>query len=283
MQEIQKAVCATLQWYQDQGVTDVLSDSPVNRFLAQDIAPLPLPVFEAPAARRDSGVVAPASAPVVLPRPSELLQEAAALAQGAGDLSALSEVIAGFEGLGLKKTATRFVFADGNPQARVMVIGDAPAAEDDREGKAFQGENGALLDKILGAIGLSRTAEDPAQAVYLTNVLNWRPPGGRSLSPAELEMSVPFIQRHIALVRPEILVLCGGVTAKALLGATENLSKLRKNWHMYEGAAGEEPFAIPALVTYHPAYLLSTPSQKKAVWADMLTLDKKRREIVTKK
>jgi DNA polymerase len=148
-------------------------------------------------------------------------------------------------------------------------------------GKPFVGVSGQLLDRILKCIDLDRTQEDAQRAIYISNILNWRPPGNRTPSPAEVEVSLPFIERHIQLVKPKILILCGGVSAKALLSTNDGISKLRKSWKPYRtltpGLGQGDP--IPAIATYHPAYLLRTPSQKKAVWEDMLNIDAKRAEL----
>lgn len=163
-----------------------------------------------------------------------------------------------------------------------MLVGEAPGADEDRLGKPFVGASGQLLDRIMKYIDLDRGESDPQKAIYISNILNWRPPGNRTPNPAEIEVSLPFIEKHIALIKPKILILCGGVAAKALLGRTEGISRLRKTWHDYKpqtkGLNVDDP-AIPAIATYHPAYLLRTPVQKKAVWADMLSIDQKRKEL----
>jgi len=201
--------------------------------------------------------------------------DAAKLAKSCATLADLRDAIAGFEGLAIRKTATNMVFSDGNPAAPIMLIGEAPGADEDRQGKPFVGVSGMLLDKIFKAIGLSRDEEDPAKSFYISNVLNWRPPGNRTPSPAEIDISLPFIERHIALAKPKVLILCGGVSAKGLLASGDSISKLRGKFHDYrpitDGIA-DNAYAIPAIATYHPAYLLRTPSQKKSVWADMLML-----------
>jgi DNA polymerase len=217
---------------------------------------------------------------------SEARVEAERLAAQAATLEELSATIADFDGIALKKTATNMVFADGNPKAPVMLIGEAPGADEDRLGKPFVGVSGQLLDKILAAAGLDRQAEEPEKAVYISNILNWRPPGNRTPSPAEIEVSLPFIERHIQLVKPRILILCGSVSAKALLSSEESVSRLRKiGWHDYcprdrgNTQTHKKPDVIPAIVTYHPSYLLRTPAQKKAVWADMIALIQKREAL----
>ena len=271
---------AALEWHLDQGVNAPLVDAPIDRTVAAETPPAPI-AFEQP------GMPAPAPLP---PQNQSLplgkvdaRAEAAKLAAAAGTLDELKAAIAEFEGIGIKKTATNLVFCDGNPEAPIMLIGEAPGADEDRIGKPFVGVSGQLEDKILACIDVDRNAEDPAKAIYISNILNWRPPGNRTPNPAEIEVSLPFIEKHIMLVKPKLLVLCGGVAAKALLGRPESISRLRKaGWHDYrvltpELGGGE--ISIPAIATYHPAYLLRTPSQKKAVWADMLALQAKRKEI----
>jgi uracil-DNA glycosylase family 4 len=206
----------------------------------------------------------------------DIRNEARKLALAASTLEDLRAAIQTFDGIALKRTATNMVFADGNPSAPVMLIGEAPGADEDRIGKPFVGVSGQLLDRIFSHIGLSRAETDPVKSLYIANILNWRPPGNRTPSAGEIEASLPFIERHIALVKPKLLILCGGVSAQALLNRTEGISKLRNRWHDYlprtEGIAGDNPASIPAIATYHPAYLLRTPSQKRAVWQDMLAL-----------
>lgn len=214
---------------------------------------------------------------------SEARVEALRLAQSAKNLDELRQAIAGFDGIGLKQTATNMVFADGNPSAPIMVVGEAPGADEDRLGKPFVGVSGQLLDRILSHVGLNRVDSDVARAIYISNILNWRPPGNRTPTPSEIEISLPFIERHIQLVQPKILIFAGGVAAQGLLGSAETISKLRGRFHDYRPRttelAVEGNAAIPALATYHPSYLLRTPAQKKLVWADMLMLLDKRRDL----
>jgi DNA polymerase len=268
---------AALQWYLAQGVDEALQDSPVDR-TAHKAAPV---VKNVPESRKASAPKS-MSAPVPLLAKSDMLEEAIALAKSAHSLEDLREAIAKFDGISLKKTATNLVFADGNSKAPIMLVGEAPGADEDRIGKPFVGVSGQLLDKILACIGLDRSEEDSLKSVYISNVLNWRPPGNRTPAPNEVELSMPFIERHIQLVQPKILILCGGVSAKALLASDESVSKLRKGWREYspqtrEFAGGAQP--LPVMVTYHPSYLLRTPSQKRAVWSDMLSLDQKRKSL----
>lgn len=205
---------------------------------------------------------------------AQAMTESMALAQDCQNLDELKQAIHDFNGLSVKKTATNMVFSDGNPEARIMLIGEAPGADEDAQGKPFVGMSGQLLDKILASIGLSRTADDLKNAVYISNILNWRPPGNRTPTAQEIEISLPFIERHIALINPDYLILCGGVSGKSLLRSKESISRLRGNFHDYQVPEklrdGEK--SIKTMATYHPAYLLRTPAQKRAVWHDMLML-----------
>jgi uracil-DNA glycosylase family 4 len=264
-----QAYKAALQWYVDQDLAEALEQEP------RGMRPQPLQI---PAALPGS------AAPIPLVASSDLKHQAVNLAASALTIEALREAIASFDGIALKSTATNLVFADGHPDAKIMLIGEAPGADEDRQGKPFAGASGQLLDRILASIGLGRFQEDTSKAVYLTNILNWRPPGNRTPSPQELELSLPFIARHIELVQPQILVICGGLAAKSLLGGGEqSISKLRGCWHLYRPLTKEVSdtgsVGIPAIVTYHPAYLLRTPAQKRAVWQDMLTLQEKREKM----
>ncbi len=193
-------------------------------------------------------------------------------------LEELSQAIQHFDGLDVKKTATNFVFADGNPNAKLMLIGEAPGADEDRAGKPFVGVSGQLLDKILACIDIDRAESDPHKSIYISNVLNWRPPGNRTPTPQEMEISLPFIEKHIALINPDYLLFCGGVAAQTLLHTKESISRLRGKMHDFQPQTISAEKPIKALATYHPAYLLRTPSQKAKVWQDMLFLQKMRRD-----
>ena len=154
---------------------------------------------------------------------------------------------------------------------RVMVVGEAPGADEDIQGLPFVGVSGQLLDKMFAAINVSRASNDPATSVYISNILNWRPPGNRTPTDAEIEISLPFIERHIALVRPQILVFAGGVAAKALLGTTEGITKLRGKWREYRPLTLPSDFGYTcrAMPTYHPSFLLRTPIKKREAWEDL--------------
>jgi uracil-DNA glycosylase family 4 len=194
------------------------------------------------------------------------------LAAKANTLEALRLAIESFHGCPLRNTARNTVFARGNPAAKIMIVGEAPGRDEDLAGQPFVGPAGHLLDRIFASIGLS-----PDQ-LYMTNVINWRPPGNRSPTQEEIAACLPFIERHIALVEPEILVLAGGIAAQSLLGASESITKLRGQWAEYSlrNLDGETTGRnIPALPTFHPAYLLRRPTEKRFVWHDILLLEAK--------
>ncbi|WP_338069551.1 uracil-DNA glycosylase [Allostella humosa] len=180
------------------------------------------------------------------------------------DLAQLQAAMEAFEGCALRRTATNTVFADGNPAARVMVIGEAPGADEDRQGKPFVGVSGRLLDRMLGAIGLDRNS------AYITNILPWRPPGNRTPTAAEIAMCLPFVRRHVALVDPAILVFVGGVSASTMLDRSEGIMKLRGRWHQYRTDEGNK--TIDAMCVFHPAFLLRTPARKRDAWRDLLSI-----------
>ena len=279
------AAKAALQFYADHGVDIAVNDDVTDKTALSFDAPSArqTPSHQAQGDTQPSLVQAVASAP---PAPllgkTDALAKAIEYAKAAKTLDDLKEAITQFDGIGLKKTATNLVFADGNPKAKIMLIGEAPGADEDRQGKPFVGVSGQLLDKILATIGIDREQDDPLKSVYISNIINWRPPGNRTPAPAEIEVSLPFIERHIQLVQPELIILCGGVSAKALLGSGDSISRLRKKWHGYTPQNAElakDAKPIPAIATYHPAYLLRTPAQKRAVWQDMLILNDKRKEL----
>lgn len=273
----QEILAQALQWHLDNGVDEVLLDTPVDRTAVPDVAELMAKVpavapVSAPAALGDN---ASSASPQDIKGTASAVLEAQKLADSCQNLEELKKAISDFDGISLKKTATNMVFGEGVPNASIMVIGEAPGADEDRQGVAFVGPAGVLQDKILNAIGLDRQAEDVNKAVYMTNMLNWRPPGNRTLTKAEIDMSLPFIRKHIALVQPKLIILLGGVTGKTLLQSSDSISKMRGVFHDY--ISGD--VTIPTIVTYPPLYLINTPSQKKAVWADMLMFQDKMKEL----
>jgi DNA polymerase len=194
-------------------------------------------------------------------------ETARSLAEGWATVAALAEAVAAFEGCDLKLTANRTVFADGNPEAKLMVVGEAPGADEDRLGLPFVGQAGKLLDRMLASIGLDRTT------AYITNIIYWRPPGNRNPTGAELAACLPFLERHIALVRPQVLMLAGGISAKAVLATSEGITKLRGRWFSYEPPGMGRPVATRAV--FHPAYLLRTPAAKREAWRDLIEVRKR--------
>ncbi|MCC0065944.1 MAG: uracil-DNA glycosylase [Rhodovulum sp.] len=243
---------AALAWQVELGADEAIGETPVSRFEAA-ARPEP-PVRQAAAAA--------AAAPEV---PAGVTTEA--LAAGCGDLAALRAAMAAFEGCALKKGARNLVFSDGNPAARVMVVGEAPGRDEDRAGLPFVGRSGQLLDRMLAAIGLSRKAEAPEAAVYITNVLPWRPPQNRDPAADEVAMMLPFLHRHIALIAPEVLVAVGNSAARTLLETTTGITRLRGHWAEWRG--------IPVMPMFHPAALLRNPELKRAAWADLLAVRKR--------
>ena len=244
------AALAALAWQVDSGADETIGDAPVNRYELATQAPKP------------AGTTAPpAAAPI--PSQTDPVAVARAAADQARTLDALRETIAGFDLCELKKGARNTVFADGNPKARVLILGEAPGAEEDREGRPFVGRAGQLLDRMFAAIGLSRTSPDAQSALYITNVMPWRPPGNRDPEPAEIAMMLPFVERHIALVDPQVIVVVGNTPLFAMTGA-KGILRARGNW--------SEALGRPLLPMTHPAYLLRNPSAKREAWADLLSL-----------
>jgi uracil-DNA glycosylase family 4 len=207
-----------------------------------------------PKAKKAGAVaVEPAGAPIA----GNAVDIATKAASGAGDLEQLRSAMAGFDLCDLKKGARNLVFSDGDPNARIMIIGEAPGREEDMQGRPFAGPAGQLLDKMLAAIGLAR------DAIYITNVLPWRPPQNRDPEPAEIEMMLPFVKRHIELAAPEVIVLMGNAACQALLGR-KGITRMRGNWETH----GE----IPVLPMFHPDNLLRNPAAKREAWHDLLVL-----------
>lgn len=203
--------------------------------------------------------------PIVAPTPpSAAMKEARILADKAKNLDQLQELVRDFEGCALKKTANKMVFSDGNPKAKVMLVGEAPGANEDVEGIPFCGQSGKLMDEVFAAVGFDRTK------LYICNTVFWRPPGNRKPTPEELDICRPFVEKHIALVSPEILILVGGTAVESLLAIKGAVSSLRGKFYPYSNIYLEKP--IKAMVTFHPSYLLRQPSQKKQAWQDALFL-----------
>nr|WP_272490647.1 uracil-DNA glycosylase [Mesobacterium pallidum] len=248
------AALAALDWQVELGADEAILDAPVDRYA---LVPEEKP---APAA-------APGAAPVPI-RPAEVDAVAVATeaASRAQSLDQLRGALEAFELCDLKQGARQTVFCDGNPAARVMIVGEAPGRDEDRQGKPFVGRAGHLLDRMLGAIDLSREAQDAARAVYISNVVVWRPPQNRDPSAEEIAMMRPFITRHIELAAPDLLVVMGNIACDALLGR-RGITRMRGQW---DTAVGR-----PVLPMFHPAYLLRNPEAKREAWADLLSLKAK--------
>ena len=238
---------AALEWQLAAGVDEVVGFEPANRFA-------PPPERKAPAPRPPE---AGKAASVEL-RPAAGAPDIARIA----DLDALRDRLLAFDGCALKKTATNTVFGEGPAGARLMIVGEAPGADEDRQGRPFVGPSGRLLERMLAAIGLGR------EEVYIANTVYWRPPGNRTPSAEEVEACRPFMDRQIALVAPDVLMLTGGAAAKTLLGTTEGIMRLRGRWRQFATSGG----SIDVMPTFHPAFLLRSPARKREAWRDLLAV-----------
>jgi uracil-DNA glycosylase family 4 len=302
---------ALLRWYAEMGVDEAIGAEPVDRFAlaaqgsraSERVAPPPHPqgergdqaaqaVRNSPSPLAGEGGAAPAApgegsphasiptrprtaADLPLPGGGRLgeaaVDDAKACAAQCQSLEEIAAALARFDACPLKKTATYLVFADGNPLARLLVIGEAPGRDEDLAGKPFVGRSGQLLDRMLQAIGLARHDADPARAALISNMIFWRPPGNRKPTEAETLMCLPFIERTIELANPRLLVLLGGTAAARLLRTTEGIMKLRGRRLDYRGPDGRN---VPTIATLHPAYLLRTPAHKRLAWRDLLEIRK---------
>jgi uracil-DNA glycosylase len=261
------AARALLEWQIAMGADEAIGDVAIDRLSPAPPTPRPIPPpSSTPQAREDQrkapALVAPPGA--LAESLAEAAQAARLLAERAETIAALGKLVAAFDLCPLKRTATTTVFMDGNPEARVMIVGEAPGAEEDRQGKPFVGRAGQLLDRMLAAIDLDRTT------VQITNVIYWRPPGNRKPTSAEIASCLPFVLRHIALARPRVLVLAGGTAASALLPHGEGITRLRGRW--FDLAVPGLAAPVPTLPMFHPAFLLRTPERKREAWRDLLTL-----------
>lgn len=267
-----------LEWYLDMGVDETIGDAPVDRYLVNP---------EPPKAAAHGSVARQSVAAEVDPdldrnfesRPPQALdglqtevseQRAVRFAEiaaaNSGDLESLRKATNDFEHCALKGEATKLVFSDGNPEAKVMIVGEAPGADEDRIGKPFVGRAGKLLDRMFEAIGMSRTAQEPDRALYIANAVPWRPRGNRNPTPEELRVMFPFTAKHIELAKPEILVLMGNVPCRALIGK-DKITRLRGNWQDFRG--------IPVMPMFHPAYLLRNAQSKMYSWWDLIEIRKR--------
>lgn len=250
---------ALLAFYLEAGVDCALSEEPVDR-LAEEIAVEERPAPPRPAAFRSAD---PAPAPP-LAAPDAAITSAREIAPKAATLDELRSLLERFDGCALKATATRLVFADGNPQARIMFVGEAPGRDEDLEGRPFVGRSGKLLDLMMAAIGLDRTS------AYIANIIPWRPPGNRDPSPQETQICLPFIRRQIELVDPDVLVCLGKPSSQAVLDLKDGIMKTRGRWFDYHTGTR----TIRAMATFHPAYLLRQPIYKRLAWQDLRAVRK---------
>jgi uracil-DNA glycosylase family 4 len=237
-----------LKWYKQMGVDEITASEP--GMLTKKVKPLAL--------KEDSPEFS---------HNLSLAQKARMIADKCQTLEDLRVALENFEGLSIIKTATNLVFADGNPKADVMAIGEAPGANEDEEGIPFCGASGKLLDQILASIDLARSNN-----LYITNSVFWRPPGNRKPTDEENAVCLPFVEKHIALIKPKLILLVGSTSASALLNSAETISRLRAKFYQYNNQYLSE--ALPAAVIFHPSYLLRQPLQKKTVWFDLLKIRK---------
>jgi uracil-DNA glycosylase family 4 len=257
-----------LTFYLEAGVDCALSEEPIDRLSDSgqgDALKTPSPATETIAAR----ALRPASTSMAakaepMPAPDAAIATAREAARTAASLEILRDMLEKFDGCALKSTATRLVFADGNPKARIMFVGEAPGRDEDIEGLPFVGRSGKLLDRMIASIGLDRSK------VYIANVIPWRPPGNRTPTPQETQICLPFIQRQIELVDPDILVTLGNPSTQTLLSTREGIMKTRGRWFNYDTGTR----VIRALATFHPAYLLRSPSYKRLSWQDLRAIAK---------
>ena len=277
---------AVLRWLIDAGADEAVSEAPVNRFAptggntplpsASVFAKAPADKSRTPPASKER-VAAPTIAPAKTSSSAQTVSlstapgAARALAQSCTTLAELKAAVMNFEGCELKRSATNTVFADGDPSGRIMLIGEAPGRDEDIQGLPFVGRAGKLLDRMLAEIGLDR------RKVYITNVLNWRPPQNREPSPEEAATCLPFLHRHIELADPKLMILLGAVSVRHVLGLTEGITRVRGKWNLYQSVGLNR--AIPVMPTLHPAYLLRQPAAKRLAWRDLLAVTEKMGEL----
>lgn len=239
---------ALLEWQLELGADEPVTDSALDRLVP---AQAPVDTAAAPPPPAEDDILA------------QRVAQAETLAAGAETLADLAAVQEGFDGIELKRGARNFCFSDGDPRARVLVLGEAPGDEEDRQGRPFVGRAGQLLDRMFAAIGLARDAVDAERSLYIINVLTWRPPGNRDPQPDEIAMTMPFLRRHIELAAPELIVLMGNTPCQAALGR-RGILRMRGNW--------VQAFGRPAMPMTHPAYLLRNSGAKREAWADLLSI-----------
>ena len=255
-----------LRWYAEAGVDEVLLDTPQDRLrpkppvqVANDTSqpmtlPEPVASFSAPLMPQQAR-----------PGLDAAIAEARRLSDTATTRDELEAAIRSFEGCALKKTAKKTVVCDGNPAAKVMLIGEAPGASEDEQGIPFCGTSGMLLDAMLKAIGLER-----ATSIYITNTIFWRPPANRQPTEDETDICRPFVEKHIALIDPALIILCGGTATRSVLQKQVGITKLRGHTYSYSNKYMQKE--IPAAILFHPSYLLRQPGMKRLAWQDLLSI-----------
>jgi uracil-DNA glycosylase len=268
-----KAMRELLAFYQEAGVDVAIGEAPVDRLVEPEIAPAP-PPLPMPELTRPKPPATPVrtltprdlatNAAAAPPSPDAAVMAAREAATTAATLDELRAILNRFEGCALRATATQLVFGRGNPEARVVFIGEAPGYEEDKSGKPFVGRSGHLLDRMMAAIGLDETN------AYIANIVPWRPPGNRTPTPQESAICLPFIRRQIELSGAQVLVCLGGPSAQTLLNIRDGITKSRGRWYPFQAGARE----LRALATFHPAFLLRSPLQKRLAWRDFLALRK---------
>ncbi|MEE8258058.1 MAG: uracil-DNA glycosylase [Sphingomonadales bacterium] len=255
---------SNLAWQVESGANEAILDNPVNRFLIKEKEKSE-PRQGLPEKPQKPAPDLPL-APSMTLAPGEAAISAENLAKSAKTLGELKAAIEGFEGCSLKKTAMNTVFARGEVASGLMLIGEAPGAEEDRQGKPFVGASGHLLDTMMAAIGRKKDKD-----FYISNILPWRPPGNRKPTPVEQTLCLPFIKRHIELVSPRVIILLGGTALSALLDISEGITRVRGKWFSYPVGKAK----IPAMAMFHPAYLLRQPQLKRQAWHDLLEIKTK--------
>ena len=258
-----------MAFYLEAGVDCALGDEPIDRLSAPDQPVVPLvpaktPPASAPVRQPPEPTATAAPRADIAPPPDIAIESAREAARTAPTLDALRTLLDSFDGCALKFTASRLVFADGNPQARLMFVGEAPGRDEDIEGLPFVGRSGQLLNRMIAAIGLKRSD------VYIANVIPWRPPGNRAPTPQETQICLPFIKRQIELVNPDVVVTLGNPSTQTLLGTRDGIMKTRGRWHDYDTGTRK----IRAMATFHPAYLLRSPAYKRMSWLDLRAIAK---------
>jgi len=250
-----KQLVGYLEWYLASGVDWVLEEYPVSRFTDVSVDK----VSKDPVLSIVGGHALSSAAELSSGKDLGPIATSASVAGSANSLGELLEIMERFDGCALKHTAMNLVFGDGNPDSHLMLVGEAPGKDEDLRGLPFVGRSGKLLDKMLLSIGVTRAS------CYITNIVPWRPPGNRTPSSQEVAACLPFVVRHIELVKPKILLLLGGAATIALTGLKEGILKLRGNWMKLK--IGE--LSVRAIATFHPAYLLRQPLQKRLAWQDL--------------